>query len=519
MQGAQALRYFGRDFGVLQSNRTNILETLNPGSQIRKNPGMAARRKLGSTVLATLKSRDAISKQVPVYDDPSRFISTSGDSSRRWSSSLYQPRPGEGTFGDLKGDGTDITIIGGGIVGLATAREIVQRFPKATVCVVEKEKHLVDHQTSHNSGVIHAGIFYEPGSQMAKLCVDGARRMYEYCDAKGLPCERVGKLIVATQESDLAILDDLHRKATANGVEGLEFLSSEQVKDLEPNVSCIRALHSPNTGITDFAKVALSFAEDFLASGRGQIRTGFTVKGIDADHDKGVQVHSRTGETQKARWLITCCGLQADDVAHMAGGSWGPTVLPFRGTYHEMKANYRNTVKRNIYPVPNPKFPMVGVHLTPRVDGRLLIGPNSALALAKEGYKFWTFNLKDAIKFGLSIGLWKLVLGNPGIVLQEVWRDINTKAFVREAQRYCPQLEVDQTTEGWSGVHAVAIGNDGKIIGDFIFEKGKAGVVLNVRNAPSPACTSSLSIASVVVDKAVKDFGWNQDTFWTVNQK
>lgn len=481
---------------------------------------MATARRLGSGVLAALKSRDAIYRLIPGCNESCRTISSFGDN-RRWVSNVIQPDVNTETFtsGALRGDSADVAIIGGGIVGLAVAREIVNRFPKATVCVVEKEKHLVEHQTSHNSGVIHAGIYYDPGSQMAKLCVDGSRMMYEYCEAKGLPCKRVGKLIVATRESELPVLEDLYRRATANGVPGVELLSPEQVKELEPNVRCLRALHSPNTGITDYAKVGLSFADDFLASGRGQIRTGFNVNSVHADKDTGVEVHAKSGKTVKARWLITCAGLQSDYVGHMAGGAKDPTVLPFRGTYHELKPEYRHVVTRNIYPVPDPKFSMVGVHLTPRVDGRVLIGPNAALALSKEGYNFWSFNIKDAIKFGLNLGLWKLVLGNPGIVFQEVWRDINTRAFVREAQRYCPQLEVAHTTTGWAGVHAVAIDNSGKIIGNFLFDKGESGVVLNVRNAPSPACTSSLAIANSVVDKAIKDFGWNPDKFWTVNQK
>lgn len=479
---------------------------------------MALLTRLGRGVLTPLKSRNSVYGLEVAFDGINRTTNKLEDS-KRWSGTISHPGPGGGISGDLKGDTADVAIVGGGIVGLATAREIVQRSPKATVLLVEKEKHLVQHQTSHNSGVIHAGIYYEPGSQMAALCVEGARRMYEFCEAKGLPYKRVGKLIVATRDSELSILQGLYDRAKANGVEGLELLSPEQVRKLEPNVRCLQALHSPNTGITDYAKVALSFADDFLASGRGQIRTGFEVTGVDADKEKGVEVRAKTGEAVKARWLITCAGLQSDYVGYMAGGAKDPTVLPFRGTYHELKPDYRHIVTRNIYPVPDPKFPMVGVHLTPRVDGRVLIGPNAALGLAKEGYKFWSINIRDLFKFASTIGLWKLVLFNPGVVLQEVWRDINTRAFVREAQRYCPSLEVAHTTEGWAGVHAVAIDTSGKVIGNFLFDEGKAGLVLNVRNAPSPACTSSLAIATAVVDKAVKDFGWTSDTFWTVNKK
>ncbi|BBN04982.1 hypothetical protein MPTK1_3g09290 [Marchantia polymorpha subsp. ruderalis] len=433
-----------------------------------------------------------------------------GIHSRRWNSSVAASSTGA-VLGPLKGNKADVAIIGGGIVGLATAREITQRFPKLSVVVLEKENDLVRHQTSHNSGVIHAGIYYQPGTEMARLCVDGARRMYKYCERNDLPHERVGKLIVATRERELPVLEDLHQRATANGVQGLELLSPKQITDLEPNVRALRALHSPNTGIANYARIALSYADDFLRNGRGQIRTGFNAKNVSADEVKGVEVQAKTGETVKARWLITCAGLQSDYVGKMAGGAKGPTVLPFRGTYHELRPEFRNLIKRNIYPVPDPAFPMVGVHLTPRTDGRVLIGPNSALALAKEGYKFWHVNLKDAITFGLNRGLWKLVLGNPGIVFQEIWRDINTKAFVREAQRYCPKLQVEHTTTGWAGVHAVAIDDSGQIVGNFLFESLSSGVVLNVRNAPSPACTSSLAIATTVVDRAAKDFAWKGD--------
>ncbi|XP_002967916.2 L-2-hydroxyglutarate dehydrogenase, mitochondrial isoform X1 [Selaginella moellendorffii] len=411
----------------------------------------------------------------------------------------------------LSGKESDVAIVGGGIVGLATAREIVSRFPWASVTVVEKEKDLVPHQTSHNSGVIHAGIYYEPGSAMAKLCVDGARRMYEYCESNKLPYERVGKLIVATAEEELPILKNLYERATANKVQGIELLDGHQVQELEPNVRCLQALHSPNTGIVDYAAVGRSYARDFLHSGRGEIHTNFEVKKIDADENRGVELTSQRNETVKAKWLITCAGLHSDYVARLAGGAKGPTVLPFRGNYHELKPEYRKLVKRNIYPVPDPKFPMVGVHLTPRVDGRVLIGPNSALALSKEGYAFWNLNIKDALTFAATKGLWKLVLGNPKIVFQEIWRDVNIKAFVGEAQRYCPSLKVEHTTKGWAGVHAVAIDDTGKIISDFLFESGKAGRVLNVRNAPSPACTSSLAIATTVVDRAAREFDWKNE--------
>lgn len=457
---------------------------------------MAASRGL-RRIISSASSPLAQDKEYPILRGRSLLLSTlAGDGG------------GSSALGTLKGDKADVAIIGGGIVGLATAREIVTRFPKASVVVVEKEKKLVPHQTSHNSGVIHAGIYYEPGSDMANLCVEGAKRMYEYCERKNLPYKRVGKLIVATRDHEIPILEDLYKTAKSNKVKGLEILNSKQVLDLEPNVKALQALHSPNTGITDYAAVGLSYAEEFLASGQGQIHSNFEVTGIEADERKGIEIYGKGSKVVKSRWLITCAGLQSDYIGYMAGGKKGPTVLPFRGTYHQLKPEICNIITRNIYPVPDPKFPMVGVHLTPRVDGSVLIGPNAALSLAKEGYSFWNFNLRDALKFGMNKGLWKLVLKNPSTVLQEVWRDINTQAFVGEAQRYCPSLKVDHTTKGWSGVHAVAIDDSGKIIGNFLFEVGKAGLVLNVRNAPSPACTASLAIATAVVDRAVETFDW-----------
>lgn len=438
------------------------------------------------------------------------IMATRFGSGRRWNSNIR---------GEIAGGEADVAIVGAGIVGLATAREIVLRFPQTKVVVVEKEADIVGHQTSHNSGVIHAGIYYEPGSAMARLCVEGARRMYEYCGKKNLPHERVGKLIVATRDSELPILEDLYKRATANGVPGIELISSKKVREMEPNVRALQALHSPNTGITDYAKVGRSFAEDLLSTGRGQIRTSFKVTGIDVDEVKGVTLESESGDIVKAKWLITCAGLQADYVGHMAGGAKGPAILPFRGNYQELKPEYRSIIKRNIYPTPDPKFPMVGVHLTPRVDGRVLIGPNAALALAKEGYSFWRINIRDILVFATTKGLWKLVLGNPSTVFTEVWRDINKRAFVAEAQRYCPSLQVEHTTDGWAGVHAVAVDDSGKIIGNFLFETGKAGRVLNVRNAPSPACTSSLAIATSIVNQAIDDLDWKNEKLFKVEEE
>lgn len=404
----------------------------------------------------------------------------------------------------------DVTIVGGGIVGLATARNLIFRYPKAKIVVLEKEKDIVAHQTSHNSGVIHAGLYYSPGSQMAKLCVEGAKKMYQFCAEKKIPHARIGKLVVATKEKELPLLEDLYERAKANGVQGLELLNPSQVKKMEPNISVLAALHSPNTGIVDYSKVGRQLAKEFLEFGnKGEIKTGFEVAEIDTStSEKEIVLLSQKKEPIRARHVITCAGLHADVIGRKAGGGKGPMVLPFRGTYHELKTEFRTIVKRNIYPVPDPKFPMVGVHLTPKIDGRILIGPNAALAMSQEGYSFWDFNIRDMFRFGTNMGLWKLVLGNFGVVTKEIVRDLSAKAFVAEAQKYCPSLKLEHTTTGWSGVHAVAIDPKGKIIGDFLFENGKSGKVLNVRNAPSPACTSSLAIAEAIVDRASEDFGW-----------
>ncbi|MCO5579002.1 hypothetical protein L7F22_032853 [Adiantum nelumboides] len=215
------------------------------------------------------------------------------------------------------------------------------------------------------SGVIHAGIYYEPGSDMAYLCVEGSKRMYEYCEKKGLPHKRVGKLIVATREEELPVLHHYYTRAKNNKVQGLEILNSKQIQDLEPNVRALQALHSPNTGITDYAKVGLSYADDFLASGQGQIHSDFEVVGIEADEGRGVEIHGKGSKLVKSKWLITCAGLQSDYIGYMAGGKKGPTVLPFRGTYHELKPEARNIISRNIYPVPDPKYVSFKVLITP----------------------------------------------------------------------------------------------------------------------------------------------------------
>lgn len=413
----------------------------------------------------------------------------------------------------------DVCVVGGGIVGLATAREILNRFPNKRVAVVEKESEVAHHQTGHNSGVIHAGMYYVPGSTMARLCVHGARMMYEYCEKNSIPHKRIGKLIVASTPDEVPILSTLLERGNVNGVQGLEILNSEQVKALEPNVVAVAALHSPNTGIVDYGVVARTFARDVVDSTRGVVLLDFNVERFDLLSDKTVRITgcelNQKGPKKHvdAKHVITCAGLQSDRVAGLAGGSATPRVVPFRGTYYQMKEEYRNVVTRNIYPVPSGGGIPVGVHFTPTVNERrgeqMIVGPGACLAFSREGYNFFDLSFRDMFSLLKSYGLVKFALGNMDLAFGEMYRDLNKKAFLASAQKLVPSVTEDMVEESFAGVMAQVFEDTGKASADFIFERGAFhGTTLHVRNAPSPACTASLAIAREVVDQAAADFGW-----------
>ncbi|HEY1680011.1 MAG TPA: L-2-hydroxyglutarate oxidase [Candidatus Tumulicola sp.] len=399
----------------------------------------------------------------------------------------------------------DIAIVGGGIVGLATGRELLQRHPGLKLLIREKDDMLAKQQTGHNSGVIHSGIYYKPGSLKAKLCVEGRKALWEYCAKKNIPYKNVGKLIVATEERELANLDDLYQRGIANGIDGLEVIDAAGIAEREPHCRGIKAIFSPVTGIIDYGVVARSYGDDVRVMG-GTIETGCEVTGIDRVGGKSI-VRSNKGDIE-ATHVITCGGLQSDRLAQMTGGKADPKIVPFRGDYLILKPEKRYLVKSNIYPVPDPAFPFLGVHFTPRMNGDVWLGPNAVLAFAREGYKFTTINPRDLVETLTYPGFIKLAGKFLSTGLGEMYRDVNRAAYVQALQRYIPELTVDDTLTGPSGVRAQAMTADGSMVDDFVFD-GDAGVV-HVRNAPSPAATSSLAIGRFIADDADQRFELNR---------
>ena len=395
----------------------------------------------------------------------------------------------------------DIAVVGGGIVGLATARELTLRFPSLTVAGVEKESDFNRHQTGRNSGVIHSGIYYKPGSFKAKLCVEGRKLAWDYCAQKDIPYRQVGKLIVATNASELGRLTDLWERGIANGVEGLEMLGAEQIREREPHCVGIKAISSTVTGIVDWGRVSRSYADDAIANG-AVFFLGHEVTSID--RRGGVTVlRTPKGEIQ-AKHVISCGGLYSDKLAKMTGGERDPKIVPFRGDYLVLKPEKQHLVNGNVYPVPDPEFPFLGVHFTPRMDGSIWLGPNAVLAFAREGYSFFTINppeLWDALTYPgfakIATKYWKTGAG-------EMYRDLVRGAYVKALQRYVPELQPEDCLPGPAGVRAQAMNVDGSLVDDFVFE-GAAGIV-HVRNAPSPAATSSLAIAAYIVRDARERF-------------
>lgn len=411
----------------------------------------------------------------------------------------------------------DILIVGTGIVGLATAQELIQRFPKLSFGVVDKEGHIAAHQSGHNSGVIHAGIYYTPGSLKAKLCVEGLRLSYKYCDEHNIPYKKVGKLIVATSPEEVARLDNLYERGIKNEVPDLKIVGPEEIKEIEPNCVGLKALHSPHTGIVDWGYVTTMYGKRFESLG-GSIRLGFEVTNFLESSDNPNYPVTVIGnnayvcgkeERIRAKYVITCGGLYSDKLAQKSGCNPLPKIVPFRGDYLLLKPEKSNLVRGNIYPVPDPRFPFLGVHFTPRMNGDVWLGPNAVLAFKREGYKLHHFSpleFLDAISFK---GLRKLILGNVSYAFGELYRGINIAAQVKILQRFVPSLEVSDVLRGPSGVRAQALDESGKLVDDFIFDSGIGSIgsrMLHVRNAPSPAATSSLAIAKMVADKAKEHF-------------
>jgi len=398
----------------------------------------------------------------------------------------------------------DVAIVGGGIVGLATAHALLDRRPDLTVAVLEKEAELATHQSGHNSGVIHAGLYYPPGSTKARLCVQGKAELEAYCQRRAIPYESVGKLVVAVDERELPRLAALRERALANGVPGLEEVGRERIAELEPHAIGLRALWSPTTGIVDFRRVALALADDVRAAG-GRIRCSREVAGL---LDRAGEVVVRTdGGDLLAGGLIACAGLQADRVAAMTGPSHGPItrIVPFRGDYYTLRPDARHLVRGLLYPVPDPRFPFLGVHFTRRIDGEVWAGPNAVLAFAREGYRRRDVDLRDAASTLAYPGFVRLAARYLRTGLAEQWRDWWKPAFAAQLRRYVPQIRDEDLEFGPSGIRAQAVTRAGRLLDDF--DVAGRDRVIHVRNAPSPAATASLAIGGVISQRAIEQFG------------
>jgi L-2-hydroxyglutarate oxidase LhgO len=389
----------------------------------------------------------------------------------------------------------DIAVIGGGILGLATARELLHRRPRARLVLLEKEQALAQHQTGHNSGVIHSGIYYAPGSLKAKTCVAGAAALMRYCEERAIPLERCGKVIVARDESELARLEELLRRGTANAVPALEMIGPERLRELEPHVVGVRALLSPSTGIVDFSQVARAFAEDVRAAG-GELRTGHEVLRIERAGSHA-RIRTSAGEVE-AESVIACAGLHADRVAALTGAPPAPRIVPFRGDYYLLRPERSHLVRGLIYPVPDPSFPFLGIHFTRRIDGSVWLGPNAVLAFAREGYRKTEIDLRDVADAIGFAGFRRLAAKYWRTGLDEMIRDFSKRAFLASLRAYVPELELADLLPGPSGVRAQALAEDGTLVDDFVVDRQDG--VLHVRNAPSPAATSSLAIAAMIAD-------------------
>ena len=389
----------------------------------------------------------------------------------------------------------DIAVIGGGIIGLAAAMELLTRRPNVRLVVLEKEQQIAQHQSGHNSGVIHSGIYYNPGSLKARACVAGKAHLIRFCDEQDIPYELCGKVIVATHREELPRLENLYQRGLANEVPGLELIGPERLREIEPHVVGIKALWAPTTGIVDFGRVAAKYAELVSARG-GMIRTGQRVDAI-ARRD-GYQHLVTTGGPVAARYIVSCAGLQADRVARLTAAPDTPRIVPFRGDYYILRPERRDLVKGLIYPVPDPRFPFLGVHFTRRIEGEIWLGPNAVLAFAREGYRRLDVNARDLGESLRYRGFQKLAAKFWRIGLAEMYRDWSKAAFLKALQRYIPTLCSSDLLPGPSGVRAQALAADGTLVDDFAVDHQDTTV--HVRNAPSPAATSSLAIADMIAD-------------------
>jgi L-2-hydroxyglutarate oxidase len=396
----------------------------------------------------------------------------------------------------------DVIIVGGGIVGLAVALEITRRFPRLRLLLLEKEDRVGRHQSGHNSGVIHSGIYYKPGSLKAKLCVAGAAAMVEFCREHGIPHSVCGKVIVATSQDELRPLEELRRRGEVNSVAGVQLIGPAELRDLEPKASGLAALVVPSTAVTDFAAVCDKYAELAVARG-GSILTSAEVLNIKRGANE-IVVETGRG-VFSAAYFINCAGLFSDRISRMAGDEPEVMIAPFRGEYYDLVPERSSLVRALIYPVPDPRFPFLGVHFTRRMSGRVDAGPNAVLAFRHEGYRRTPFNLKDLASSLAFPGFWRMSAKYWRSGLDEVHRSFSKPTFVRALQRLVPAVRDEDLRPGGSGVRAQALNRDGTLVDDFKFVQSSK--MLHVLNVPSPAATSSLLIGHAIVEMASKNIG------------
>jgi L-2-hydroxyglutarate oxidase LhgO len=389
-----------------------------------------------------------------------------------------------------------VAIIGGGIIGLAVGLEISRRFPRVHWLLLEKENRVGRHQSGNNSGVIHSGIYYKPGSLKARLCVSGAKAMIEFCREHGIPHEVCGKVIVATKPDELPRLEELGRRGEANGLAGVRCIGPEELREIEPHASGLCALLVPSTGITDYAAVCDKYAE-LAAAGGGNILTSIRV-GLKRYLDEMV-IETNRGSFSSLS-IINCAGLFSDRISRMAGDEPPVMIVPFRGEYYDLIPERSELVRSLIYPVPDPQFPFLGVHFTRRISGRVDAGPNAVLALRREGYRRTDFSLPDVLSSLAFPGFWRMAASHWRSGITELQRSLSKSAFLCALQRLVPELRADDLTPGGAGVRAQALSPDGTLVDDFKFVRSARA--LHVLNVPSPAATASLVIAAMIVDAA-----------------
>jgi 2-hydroxyglutarate dehydrogenase len=397
----------------------------------------------------------------------------------------------------------DVAVVGAGILGLAVARELLRRRPGTRLTVFEREPEIASHQTGRNSGVVHAGIYYLPGSLKAELCVRGASALLDFCAEREIAVDRCGKVIVALDESELPALHELERRGRANGVQGLRLLDAAGLQEVEPNVAGRAALHSPATAVVDYREVAAALAAELRVAG-ASIVTGCGVASLAERGSEVVMAHER-GETA-VRHALVCAGAWSDRLARSSGGSADPRIVPFRGGYLRLRPEKRSLVNGLVYPIPDPGLPFLGIHLTRQVDGEVLLGPSALLVGARDAYRLRRLSPRDLLETLTWPGTARVVRRWWRTGLREIRFAASTRAFVAEAARYVPDLRLEDVLPGPAGIRAQAVSRDGKLVDDFAFSE--TARTLHIRNAPSPGATSSFAIAEHVVDRAEGIFAW-----------